>query len=238
MYWSQYRGVYTRAEARTMRSRDREIEKTPTEFSSLKWGMERTTILDIFTGTIQEVSNASKKMNSTSFHPVHTKHSHVISELGSGTAINTHVIKKWQVVFQIIDWGTLVDKNPTHNSFPISLSGALVFSKVIHTIVLIWPPSIGITKEAPKTVIHPSSLNTVSIFLYCWRQCAWIMLWHCLSSFCSQYQGPCLQVYPWQWAKWKHHRNQYLGRTSHHTDTRRQLWMTEGLLGGIQITPP
>ena len=94
MYWSQYRGVYTRVEARTMRARDREIEKTPTELSSLNWGLERTTILDTFPGTIQAVSNASKEFNSAPFPTVHTKQSHLISELGSGTAINTRVIKK------------------------------------------------------------------------------------------------------------------------------------------------
>ena len=77
-----------------MKSRDTETEKTPTELSSLKWVTERTTIYYTFTGTIQEVSNASKKLNSTSFPPVRTKKSHEISELGSGTAINTHVIKK------------------------------------------------------------------------------------------------------------------------------------------------
>ena len=77
-----------------MRYRDREIEKTTTDFLSSNWGMERTIILDTFPGTIQELSNASKKINPTSFPLVHTKQSHVILELGICTAINTHVIKK------------------------------------------------------------------------------------------------------------------------------------------------
>ena len=77
-----------------MRARDREIEKTPTELSYLNWGMERTTILDTFTVTIQEVSNAYKQLNSTFFTPVRTKQSHIISEIGSSKAINTYVIKK------------------------------------------------------------------------------------------------------------------------------------------------
>ena len=77
-----------------MRAREREIEKTPTELSPLNWGMERTTIFYTFPGTIQAVSNAPKQLNSTSFPLVQTKQSHIISELGSGTAINTHVIKK------------------------------------------------------------------------------------------------------------------------------------------------
>ena len=94
MYFYQDIGVCTKAEARIMRARDTEIEKTPAELFSLNWGMERTTILDTFPGTIQAVSNASKQLNSTSFTPVHTKQSHIILELGSGTAINTHVIKK------------------------------------------------------------------------------------------------------------------------------------------------
>ena len=83
-----------RAEARTMKSRDTETEKTPTDLSSLNWVMERITIYYTSNGTIQEVSNASKKLNSTSFPPVRTKKSHEISELGSGTNINAHVIKK------------------------------------------------------------------------------------------------------------------------------------------------
>ena len=82
-----------------MRARDKEIEITPTELLSLNWVMERTHILDKFTGTMQAFSNASKKSKSTSFPTVHNKQSHVISELGSGTAINIHVIKKLQVVF-------------------------------------------------------------------------------------------------------------------------------------------
>ena len=42
-----------REEARIMRVRDIEIEKTPTELLSLNWVMENTTILDTFPGNIQ-----------------------------------------------------------------------------------------------------------------------------------------------------------------------------------------
>ena len=62
-----------------MRARDREIENMPTDLSSLNWVMERTTILDTFTGTIQAVSNVSKQFNSASFPLLHTKQSQVIS---------------------------------------------------------------------------------------------------------------------------------------------------------------
>ena len=78
MYWSKDVGVCTRADTSTMRSRYIEIEKTPTELSSLNWVMERTTILDTFPGIIQAVSNASKQLNSASFPLVHTKQSHVL----------------------------------------------------------------------------------------------------------------------------------------------------------------
>ena len=68
-----------RVEEKTMRVRDREIEKTPTELSSLNWGIERTNIFNEFPGTIKAFSNAFKQLNSTPFPPVHTKKSHVIS---------------------------------------------------------------------------------------------------------------------------------------------------------------
>ena len=58
-----------------------------------------------------------------------------------------------------------MDTNPTYNSFYIGFSGALVLSKVIHTLVLIWPSYIGIIEEASKAVIHSYSLHTVSIVL-------------------------------------------------------------------------
>ena len=61
-----------------MRAKGREIENTPTELSSLNWGMESTTILDIFPGTNEAVSNASKQLSSTSFSTVHTEQSHSI----------------------------------------------------------------------------------------------------------------------------------------------------------------
>ena len=59
----------------------------------------------------------------------------------------------------------MVDTNPTHNSFSVSLSGALVLAKVVHSIVLIFPTLIGRMKEASKAVIHSSSLHTFSIVL-------------------------------------------------------------------------
>ena len=77
-----------------MRARDKEIERTPTVLLSLNWGMESSPRFNTFPGTMQAVSNASKQLNSTSFPLVHPKQSQVISELGSGAAINTHVIKK------------------------------------------------------------------------------------------------------------------------------------------------
>ena len=83
-----------------MRARYREIEKTPTELLSLNWGMERTTILDTFPGTIKSVSNVSKKLNSTYFPTLHTKQSHVILELVSGVAISTNVIKNDRSYFK------------------------------------------------------------------------------------------------------------------------------------------
>ena len=58
-----------------------------------------------------------------------------------------------------------MDTKPTHNYFPISFSGALVLSKVIHTIVFIWKPLIWRMKEDSKSVIHSSSLYTASIVL-------------------------------------------------------------------------
>ena len=61
-----------------------------------------------------------------------------------------------------MDWGTLVDTNPMHDSFPISFSLAVVLSKFIRTLVLVWPPLIGRIKEASNDVIHSSSLYTVS----------------------------------------------------------------------------
>ena len=58
-----------------------------------------------------------------------------------------------------------MDTNPTHNSSPISFSGALVLSKVIHNLVLICPPPIQRMKEASKAVINSSYLHTVPIVL-------------------------------------------------------------------------
>ena len=52
-----------------------------------------------------------------------------------------------------------------HNSFPVSFSGALVLSKIIHTLVLICTHSIGRIKEASKAMIHSYSLNNVTYFL-------------------------------------------------------------------------
>ena len=78
MYWYHDRGVYTMVEAGTMRVRDREKEKTPTELSSLNWVTERTAVLDKFPSTIQAFFHVSKQLNSASFTPVHTKQSHVI----------------------------------------------------------------------------------------------------------------------------------------------------------------
>ena len=100
MYLSQYIGVCIRSKARKIRARDKEIETPPTDFSSLNQGMERANRLDKFTSIMQAVSSASKKLNSTSFPTLHTKQSYVISELGSGAAINTHVIKNYRSYFK------------------------------------------------------------------------------------------------------------------------------------------
>ena len=83
-----------RSDARTIRARYREIEKMPTELSSLNWVMERTNLLDTFPDSMQAVSNAYKLLKFISFPLVHTKQSHAILELGSGAAINNYVIKK------------------------------------------------------------------------------------------------------------------------------------------------
>ena len=125
--------------------------------------MESTTILDTFPGTIQEVSNASKHLGSTYFPPVHIKQSHVMSELGSGIYINTYVIKKWQVVFQIIDWG----------EFGGHKTNALLLS-------LQFLRNLGVFKGRSYSSVDMSTLNrdnegglkvrdTFILFAYCFK---------------------------------------------------------------------